>query len=388
MNEPGRKLFVYDSFCRDPMDWAHLKKHKRSYFGGAKAMMNLQQVGDEAGDTLAVLKNVYLTYRSERPDHLSEDIVACLVPGCGMDSPVNEMLQAGWKSLKSLGSKHLGPKIGTLRICQADLLSHIYTRGAWNRSPDHHLLFTYQANPQDCQGRKKMRYLKDNERAGDTYFNEWPVPMYQFSQMTRVTVLEHDNVFAEDMALPEEGEDGSGAAMISDLGDKVVAFPREWHMKLWQEMIHVWSVDAEVLFQPGSRQAFLAFVLERKRAVGIVKNKAHNDLVRNNLMQTVKALGLAPDRRPAKPSDVATWEASRGRPGAIALPVPTPARPKAPAGAGNGPVLGTALPSAPTVGVQQPVLTLTPPVPSPPPATTATRATQAALAAFGSSALR
>ena len=56
MNEPGRKLFVYDSLTRDPVDWATIKRLKRSFFTGAKVTMQLTQVGDEAGDTLAVLK--------------------------------------------------------------------------------------------------------------------------------------------------------------------------------------------------------------------------------------------------------------------------------------------------------------------------------------------
>ena len=61
-----------------------------------------------------------------------------------------------------------------------------------------------------------------------------------------------------------------GVAMIRDLDDNVLQFPREFHVKLWQEMIHVWGVDTSVLFQPGSGQGLLAFALERKRAVGIV----------------------------------------------------------------------------------------------------------------------
>ena len=63
--------------------------------------------------------------------------------------------------------------------------------------------------------------------------------------------------------------------MLNDLGDKVVPFPREFNVKLWQEMIHVWGIGAAVLFMPGSGQSLLAFVLERKHAVGVVKNVHH-----------------------------------------------------------------------------------------------------------------
>jgi hypothetical protein len=248
-------------------------------------------------------------------------------------------------------------------------------------------VFTYQACPQTSHGRKKMRYLKDNEIMGDTYFNEWPVPMYQLSQMPKVTMNEHDAIFADDTAVDEGGEDGAGAAMMQDLGEKVVPFPREFQVKLWQEMIHVWDVDVGVMFQVGSGQCLLAYVLERKRAVGIMKNKAHKDFVHANLVVAVKSLGLAPDRRPAKPSDIATWEASRTRPGGN--PPPVPQTTPAPAPAPTAPVLGT------TISSQSSATATIPPMPSPasaswthttaaPPANSPTQA----LAAFGSAALR
>eukprot|EP00974_Lingulodinium_polyedra_P078258 7577794-Lingulodinium_polyedra.AAC.1 len=61
---------------------------------------------------------------------------------------------------------------------------------------------------------------------GDTFFNEWPVPMFQPSQMTKATMEEHDQIFSLDIAIDEGAEDGAGAAMLNDLGDKVMPFPR------------------------------------------------------------------------------------------------------------------------------------------------------------------
>ena len=92
--------------------------------------------------------------------------------------------------------------------------------------------------------------------------------------MPKLTPAEHDTSFTGDDVVIEDGDiggEGAGAAMVSDLGDKVLPFPREFHVKLWQETIHVWEIDVGVLFQPGSGQGLLAFVLERKRAVGIMK---------------------------------------------------------------------------------------------------------------------
>ena len=399
MSEPGRKLFAYDSLCREPVDWAAIKRHKRSHFAGAKATMTLSQVGDEGGDTLAVLKNIYQTFRAERPqDHLSEDVVACLVPGVSGDTPINETLNTAWKSLKALGNKHIGPKIGNVRVCQEDVLTQIYTRGAWNRPPEHHLLFTFQASPTDGAGRKRMRFLKENTRMGDTFFNEWPVPMYQLAQMPKITNAEHEAIFALDTAIDDGAEDGAGAAMVTDLGEKVVPFPREFHVKLWQEMIHVWGIEAAVLFQAGSGQALLAFVLERKRAVGVVKNAKHKEFVKKNLAQAVKTLGLAPDRRPAKPAELVAWESSRtvggSPPAANAQATPSPQRPgpstvPVPAAQAAGPVL-----MAPTLAPAPPLQPAgAPPAPALPapafqPAPPVPGVVPPAVAAFGSSALR
>eukprot|EP00974_Lingulodinium_polyedra_P106956 10354162-Lingulodinium_polyedra.AAC.1 len=98
-------------------------------------------------------------------------------------------------------------------------------------------------------------------------------------------------------------------------------------MKLWLEMMHVWGIEAAVLFHPGSGRGLLAFVLERKRAVGIMKNAKHKEFVKQNLAQAVKTLGLAPDRRPAKPAELAAWETVR----AIFPPVQSlPQRPQSP----------------------------------------------------------
>ena len=107
-------------------------------------------------------------------------------------------------------------------------MSHVYARGAWHAPPTAHLLFTFQQTPPTQQARNNMKCLKDQGRQGDTYYNEWPVPMYQPSQMPRLSMADHDNIFANDDAIEEEDVlgDGAGAALVSDLGDEVLPFPR------------------------------------------------------------------------------------------------------------------------------------------------------------------
>ena len=60
--------------------------------------------------------------------------------------------------------------------------------------------------------------------------------------------------------------------MIQELGDNVIPFPREMHVKFMQEMIHVFGIEVAVLFWVGSGQGLLAYVMERKHAVAVVRN--------------------------------------------------------------------------------------------------------------------
>ncbi len=74
------------------------------------------ELGTTGMDTLAPLKDVYLNFRRARDgDCLSEDIVAAIVPGVAAHTPRNEYLGAAWRSLKSLGNKHVGPRLNRLR---------------------------------------------------------------------------------------------------------------------------------------------------------------------------------------------------------------------------------------------------------------------------------
>ena len=234
----------------------------------------------------------------------------------------------------------------------------------------------------------------DNTRCGDTFFNEWPVPMYQPSQMPRVSMDEHEKMFVADTAVDDGAEDGAGTAMIQDLGDNVIPFPRETHVKFMQEMIHVFGIEAAVLFWVGSGQSLLAFVLERKRAVAVVRNGHEKKFVKANLVRAVKTLGLAPDRRPAKPAELVAWETRRAVGSVLpkAGATPTPPGPPAPAAGGapnifTVPAQAAAPSSAPTAGGAPGVFT----VPAPAAALSSAPATLSpptALAAFGASPLR
>ena len=189
--------------------------------------------------------------------------------------------------------------------------------------------------------------------------------------------------------------------MIQDLGDNVIPFPRETHVKFMQEMIHVFGIEAAVLFWVGSGQSLLAFVLERKRAVAVVRNAHEKKFVKANLVRAVKTLGLAPDRRPAKPAELVAWETRRAVGAALPKAAPAPPRPPAPADGGAPSVLtlpgpAAAPSSAPAAGSAPGVFAVSGPAAAPSsasaasssPAPAAPPPPAAALAAFGASSLR
>ena len=189
-----------------------------------------------------------------------------IVPGAASDNPNNDILNSAWRSLKALGKKHVGLKIGAVRLNATELMQQVYTRGCWNRTPDHHVVFTYQATPKQTAGRKRMKYLMENQIFADTYFNVWPIPVVPIANMAKVTQAVHDEIFIEDHAQDSGAEDGSGTAVVQDLGDKMIPFPREMSDKLTRELIFVWELDTGVIFNPGSGFSLLAFILENKRA--------------------------------------------------------------------------------------------------------------------------
>ena len=177
--------------------------------------------------------------------------------------------------------------------------------------------------------------------------------------------------------------------MIQDLGDNVIPFPRETHVKLWQEMIHVFGIEAAVLFWVGSGQGLLAYVLERKRAVALVRSAAEKRFVKANLARSVKTLGLAPDRRPTKPTELVAWEARRAVGGA------PPNQGRGPTANAPVPAAGALAPAVPAAGGTPNVFTVRPPAVAPPPAAASSSAAPAAappvpaaLAAFGASPVR
>jgi hypothetical protein len=101
----------------------------------------------------------------------------------------------------------------------------------------------------------------------------------------------------------------------------------------------------------------LAFILENRRAVAIVKNKAHRDFIMKYLLDAVKTQGLAPDARPAKPEELTARETKRGIARPPAGPPPLAATQTAPsllapvgADATSPPPAAASMPSPPAAG--------------------------------------
>ena len=240
-----------------------------------------------------------------------------------------------------MGNKHVGPKIGQIVQNKQALLQNVYSRGIWSRSPDHHLVFTYQAMPRSSTGRKRMKYLNEGGMFGDTAFNSWPVPMVPIANMPKTTLPVHDDIFENDPAADSGAEDGTGSAVVQDLGEKVIPFPREMSEMFTREMIHVFDIDVGIFLTPASGKALMAIILENRRAVAIVKNKAHREFIMQQLIENVRNLNLAADTRPAKPQELTAWESANV----------TTGKPKAPAPQVLGAplLMGTSIPADPAI---------------------------------------
>ena len=73
--------------------------------------MICQSVGQAGQDTLNTLKDIYLTYRTERqPDQLSEDIVAAIVPRVSGDSPKNDFVGCSMEIIEGIGEQARRPQ--------------------------------------------------------------------------------------------------------------------------------------------------------------------------------------------------------------------------------------------------------------------------------------
>ena len=196
-----------------------------------------------------------------------------------------------------------------------------------------------------------MKYLNEGGQFGDTAFNSWPVPLVPMANLPKTSQKVHDDILKNDPAEDSGAEDGAGSAVVQDLGDSVIPFAREMSENLTREMIHVFDVDVGVFFTPGSGKSLMAVILENRRAIAIVKNKAQKDFIMEQLTAGVKSLNLVADTRPRKPQHLIAWEMASG--GAAKA---GGAAPKA----GGLPVLGS-IPGAPSAPLAQPPTGLSPP---------------------------
>ena len=186
---------------------------------------------------------------------------------------------------------------------------------------------------------------------------------------------------------------------LGEKGSKVIPFPRELSEQLTREMLHVFEIDVGVFLTPASGKALMAIIMENRRAIAVVKNKAQKDFIMQQLTEGVRTLNLVADRRPPKPQELTEWEGGQRQAGAKASGAtpPAPATPATPA------ALPAALPAPPAPPAPAPGKASAPGVPPPllpPPVVTHLAAASAgsgpappppaasSLAAFGSAVLR
>ena len=149
--------------------------------------------------------------------------------------------------IEGIGEQARRPQYRPSADDKSELLQQVYARGTWNRTPDHHVVLTYQSVPRQGGCRKRTQYLKDGSDPGDTAFNVWPVPVKAISKLSRINPQVHDIIFAKDVAQDSGAEDGSSTAVVQDLGDNIIRFPRELHDMFTREMICVWEIYEGVI---------------------------------------------------------------------------------------------------------------------------------------------
>ena len=75
------------------------------------------------------------------------------------------------------------------------------------------------------RGSQRMKYLTDGSGPGDMAFNVWPVPVNAITNVPKTSAQVHDIIFANDVAQDSGAKDGSGTAIVQDLGDNLIPFP-------------------------------------------------------------------------------------------------------------------------------------------------------------------
>ena len=246
LSDKKRKLFISDDAQTRPVDWEKVKRMKKSVFH--------PMVFDfEADSVLDPVFEVYHACRTEHEDGMSDDLIACIVPGPPPNSPSNKSVEACYKKLKTLVPKHQSPKIGTIVPSSQDVFRRVKARGAWQGRSDDNIMFTSQRR--GLMQRKAMSFLA----GGDTYFNRWPVPSIPFTQLCKCDVDTHDKLFTDGLAnvatFHEDG-DTPRCDMLADEAampdNSLIPFPNEHPVLLGQELINVFDVQCLIDFNPAS----------------------------------------------------------------------------------------------------------------------------------------
>ena len=183
-------------------------------------------------------------------DGVSDDVLACIVPGALTDDPENPNLSAVVKNLKRLVPKQQKPRIGRIDVNQQDAMRSCRSANTFNASRgEDNLVFT-------TERKGNMAHNVFAHLPGELWYNRWPVSGITFAQLAKCTSAEASEIFAGQNPPPENQDpDTMHDANADELAlkdDEIIPFPHEHTFVLGKELINVFEVGHVIAFQLGS----------------------------------------------------------------------------------------------------------------------------------------
>lgn len=256
-------------------------------------------------------------------DVLSEDTFVCI---CKIDTRktlARNSIDVSKTELLRIGKK-MNLAVGTIEPDHTETLSR-FKRGkkAFGNHVEEKLVLASEKGLANaiCG---PMKYLR-----GDTFFNKWPVPVSQISQMATCAQDIYDKMFADSIleeasgACADHGEE-DGSDMTAEIPEgQVLPFPHEQHHSLFQELAHVFRAEVLLIFTPGAGNALVGMLMTPSnslRAVAVCRNVVHRTFLQKRLEDVIRTKRLVPGFQPlVKPAELILFEKANA--GATAGPM-------------------------------------------------------------------
>ena len=311
VNEKKRKLFWTDYATSRPLDWASLKKRRRS---STERPLSCSFDYEQ-------FFQVYSKIRTEDADKKSNDIIVALTPAPGLENCDNRPLKSLLQTIRGLIPKHSKPQIGEVE-------RQLKKRGALANVVKDCITVVSEAKTVIEPG--PMQHLQ----GGDTSYHKWPVPDIAWQHVATIKQEEAHRLFPSE-ADPATLEEGDGEAdnhqneadQALEKDGLVIPYPHEKHHLFAMELLNTFSrTDVVMIFSVASGEVVKAVILKHKYAVCFVPTLRAKEFAYARLFDWLKDSNIMPKRPPIpKPEGVLMWEKdhAQGQPNVPKTPPPT-----------------------------------------------------------------